>query len=153
MGNISITSFENLEQSFLNSTKIESFQCIVLDLFESEEPNFFIFKVLLANEINEEFFLSKYLLINTIKMKRIDDEKYLSKNQENEIENIDIENYGINQIKNHIINFYIVIDKIEGLVKTFNKKYKLYFLILNFKIKEKNFLNIMPSIKRKYYFI
>ena len=61
MGNIFITSFNDLEKSFLNSKKIEHFQCLILDLLESEDPDFFLFKVFLNNEVNEEFFITKFL--------------------------------------------------------------------------------------------
>ena len=153
MGNIFLTSFSALEKCFLNSEKIGPFQCLILDLIESEDPNFFIFKVVLANEINEEFFISKRLLINTIQIKRKDDEKLLLNNQGIEFENDNIEKYDICRIKNFVINFYIIIIKIQGLIKIINTKDKLCFQILNFKIQGKNELSINPSIKRKFYFM
>ena len=157
MGNTFITSFGNLEKCFLNSKKIESIQCLILDLQESEDPNFFLFKVFLNDEINEEFLISKLLLINTIKMKEKDDEKHLLNSKEIESKNNKIEKYDLYEIKNLIINYYIIIDKIQGLIKNINKKNILCFQILNFKIKGKNtsinINNINSIIKKKFYFI
>ena len=154
MGNTFITSFKDLEKSFLTFKKIEPFQCLILDLLESEDPDFFLFKVFLDNEINEEFFITKLLLINAIKMKRKDDEKHLLNSKEIESENNNIEKYEISEIKNLVINYYIIIDKIQGLIKNINSKNKLCFQILNFKLKGKNSsLNINPILKRKFYFM
>ena len=156
MGNTFITSFGNLEKCFLNSKKIESIQCLILDLQESEDPNFFLFKVFLNDEINEEFLISKLLLINTIKMKEKDDEKHLLNSKEIESKNNKIEKYDLYEIKNLIINYYIIIDKIQGLIKNINKKNILCFRILNFKIKGKNtsinINNINSIIKKKILF-
>ena len=54
MGNIFLTSFEALEQCFLNSEKIEPFQCLILDMIESEDPNFYIKTLINKYHTNEK---------------------------------------------------------------------------------------------------
>ena len=136
-----ISTFENLEIPLIKGSKINCFRCLILDINESNDQNFFKFKLLLNKEINEEFLVKKKLLINTINMKEKDTEKVSLIKKEKEIkfiEDFSFEDYDLNQIKNQITNYYIMIDEIKGLFKKVNAQKKMFAEILKFRIKEKN---------------
>ena len=151
-----ISNFESLESPLIKGSKINSFRCLILDINESNDQNFFKFKLLLNKEINEEFLVKKKLLLNTINMKEKDTEKVPLIKQEEEIKLIkdySFEDYDLNQIKNQITNYYIMIDEVKGLFKKVNAEKKMFAEILKFRIKEKNIEKIDIKAYNIFYFI
>ena len=151
MGNIS--TFDDLENSLIKCSRINSFSCLVLNINESNDQNFFELTVILSNEINSEFLVKKKLLINTIYMKEKDTEKISLKKQEKVIEDCNIKNYDLNQIKNQINNFYITIDEVKSLFKKVKTEKRMFVEILKFRIKDKKIDEIDLKQYKLFYFI
>ena len=138
-------TFNKIQNSIINSSSIEPFECFVLNIKEFEMINYFKLEILLSGEINDEFIISKQLYLN---MKSISNEK--------EDENISLTNSEEERTKskNSLIipenkekkNFYITIYELKGIVLSNH----LYCEILKFRKKEKNIYNI-NIIKNRYF--
>ena len=137
MGNIS--TFDDLENSLIKCSRINSFNCLVFDV-ESNAQKFFKLTLILSNEINSEFIVKKILLINTIYMKEKDTENNYTK-------------YDLNQIQNQIINYYITIDEVKSLFKKIKTERRMFVEILKFRIKDKKIDKINLKEYNPFYFI
>ena len=56
-------TFNNIQNSIINSSIINPFECFVLDVKESQMIDYFKLEILSHKEINDEFILSKQLYI------------------------------------------------------------------------------------------
>ena len=138
MGNI--LTFDDLENSLIKCSRINSFNCLVFNINESNDQNFFKLTLILSNEINSEFLVKKILLINTIYMKEKDTENNYTK-------------YDLNQIQNQIINYYITIDEVKSLFKKIKTERRMFVEILKFRIKDKKIDKINLKEYKPFYFI
>ena len=57
-------SFDNIQKSIINSFQLPPFRCLILNVMESDYPDFFKLKILLNQEINEEVLINKESLFN-----------------------------------------------------------------------------------------
>ena len=150
MGNIS--TFDDLENSLIKCSRINSFNCLVFNIEESNDQNFFKLTLILNNEINSEFLVKKILLINTIYMKEKDIEKISLKKQEKNIEDTGIK-YDLNQIQNQINNYYITIDGAKSLFEKVKTERRMFVEILKFRINDKKIDKIILKEYKPFYFI
>ena len=108
-------SFNNIQRSMLNCSKLEPVHCLIMDLNKSENEDSLKLKIALKNEINEEFLVKKQLLLNKFITKNVKDEK---KSLINDNENINLEGEDdlIDYLKKKCVNYYIFIEKVQGTV-------------------------------------
>ena len=143
-------SFDNIQKSIINSSQLPPFRCLILDVMESDYPDFFKLKILLNQEINEEVLINKESLFNKENTKieyEFRKNSIFKEEEEREIiGNIDNKNI---LDKRKIINHFIMVNQYKGIVM----KSQLYCQIVKFKIQEKNnnYIDIMK--KNKFHFM
>ena len=143
-------SFDNIQKSIINSSQLPPFRCLILNVMESDYPDFFKLKILLNQEINEEVLINKESLFNKENTKieyEFRKNSIFKEEEEREIiGNIDNKNI---LDKRKIINHFIMVNQYKGIVM----KSQLYCQIEKFKIQEKNnnYIDIMK--KNEFHFM